>query len=660
MTSIQTRNSADQTAIHHRAAELNPGSWSEADSTIDVIWTTGAPVKRFNFYSFEQVIETLDLNPASVRLGRLNSGACVLDSHKSVPLAAAIGSVIAGSAKIERGKGIAKLRLSDTPDVADTVAKIRAGHLRNISVGYEVHTFERFTSNDGGPDELHAIDWEPVEISFVTVPADPGAQVRSGSSNMARIVEGGSRASRSSAPAGVQNRGAGGALPIGEVVDDLDDADEGEVRAAPRGQRSITTNYIRDLCGRSDDYSRSFERQLIEDHAREPFSRRELEQRCRDELYRVRQRGSVSSRTGGEFDAVLADQQVGQSSLMARMENALYARMSGRAPTDDAREFMGARMVDLARGLMEARGETARWDSPSKIVQRLGQHTTSDFPIILGNAAARYLLDVFQGYPSPLKVLAKPRSANDFKALTIARLSANPALLLVPENAEFKRGTVVEAAESYALQTYGRIFSISRQAIINDDLAGFTSVFSAWGRAAGELEANLLAGFINGNGPVMHDGNWLYSAAHGNLAPAGLPITVGSLSAGRQAMRQQTDIDGATPLNIAPKYLVVGAAKETEAEQVLAQLAAATTADVNPFSGKLELVVDSRLTGNAWRLFADPSAWPTLEIARLAGQEDVYVETRAGFDVDGVDTKARLDIGAAAIDWRGTYQNPGQ
>lgn len=157
----------------------------------------------------------------------------------------------------------------------------------------------------------------------------------------------------------------------------------------------------------------------------------------------------------------------------------------------------------------------------------------------------------------------------------------------------------------------------------------------------------------------MGDNKALYHVDHNNLATTGSGITVASLSAARQAMRTQKDFDGVSPMNIVPKYLVVGAEKETEAEQALATLAAATRETTNPFSGKLELVVDGRLTGPSWRLFADPLQSTVIEEARLAGQEDVFVDSKVGFEVDGVSVKARLDIAAAAVDYRGTYKNPG-
>ena len=64
-------------------------------------------------------------------------------------------------------------------------------------------------------------------------------------------------------------------------------------------------------------------------------------------------------------------------------------------------------------------------------------------------------------------------------------------------------------------------------------------------------------------------------------------------------------------------------------------------------------------SATAWYLAASPNQIDTIEYAYLEGQQGAYVETRNGFDVDGVEIKCRLDFGAKAIDWRGLYRNPG-
>jgi hypothetical protein len=49
----------------------------------------------------------------------------------------------------------------------------------------------------------------------------------------------------------------------------------------------------------------------------------------------------------------------------------------------------------------------------------------------------------------------------------------------------------------------------------------------------------------------------------------------------------------------------------------------------------------------------------TIEYSYLEGQEGVFMDTRMGFDVDGMELKGRLDFAAKALDWRGIYKNAG-
>jgi HK97 family phage prohead protease len=161
-----------------RDAEVRAGSFDEGSNTIDVIFTTGATVRRVSWMEGE-FDEELVVDAKSVRLDRLNSGAPFLDTHGQWSLEDVIGSVVRGSANIKGGKGYAKILLSNAPDAADRVARIKEGTVSNISVGYRIHAVEK-TEREGRTALHRVIDWEPWEISAVPIPADPGAQVRSG------------------------------------------------------------------------------------------------------------------------------------------------------------------------------------------------------------------------------------------------------------------------------------------------------------------------------------------------------------------------------------------------------------------------------------------------------------------------------------------------
>lgn len=161
-----------------RAAEVRANSFDEAANTIEIVWTTGATVRR---YSWEcgPYDEILEVSAKSVRLERLNAGAPFLNTHSSYDLSQVIGSVVPGSAKIEGGRGTATILLSRAQADADIVQKIRDGVIRNVSAGYIRHEIVKTESDDGKVPVWRVTDWEPCEISAVPIPADPGAQTRS-------------------------------------------------------------------------------------------------------------------------------------------------------------------------------------------------------------------------------------------------------------------------------------------------------------------------------------------------------------------------------------------------------------------------------------------------------------------------------------------------
>jgi len=113
--------------------------------------------------------------------------------------------------------------------------------------------------------------------------------------------------------------------------------------------------------------------------------------------------------------------------------------------------------------------------------------------------------------------------------------------------------------------------------------------------------------------------------------------------------------------NLVPKYLVVGPAKEMEAYQFTSSsYVPVEGSKINPiYNTQLQVIVDPRLTGNEWYLIADPSQIDTIEYSFLEGDGELFTERRMGWDVDGLELKARMVFGAKAIDWRGMYKNVG-
>ena len=170
-----------------RAADLLPASLDEKDRSIEVVWSAGARVRRQPFFG-EPFDEELSMDPAQVHLERLNAGAPLLKVHDRFALEAVIGSVVPGTARIENGRGVARVRFSEREDVAPIWNDIRSGHLRAVSVGYQVQRYE-ITRPSNGPELWRAVDWTPFEISAVPVGADPAAGFRSVDRLMPCVVD---------------------------------------------------------------------------------------------------------------------------------------------------------------------------------------------------------------------------------------------------------------------------------------------------------------------------------------------------------------------------------------------------------------------------------------------------------------------------------------
>lgn len=313
-------------------------------------------------------------------------------------------------------------------------------------------------------------------------------------------------------------------------------------------------------------------------------------------------------------------------------------------------------MVDIARDCMTRSGHSITGLSTGDIATR-ALHTTTDFPLILGDAVNRTLREAYQAAPSGLKQVARQTTARDFRTKHRVQLGEAPTLEKVLESGEFTRGTMAEAEETYRLDTFGRIIGITRQAIVNDDLGAFSSLSGRFGAAAASFEATQLVLLLEENA-AMKDGKSIFDPAHRNIADNGAALSEETLSAGRLAMRTQTGLSEDL-IDVTPRALIVPPQLETTAEKLLSAVQAAKTDDVNPFSG-LMLIVEPRLTSaTAWYLAADPATVDGLEYAYLEGATGPQIETQQGFNVDGIEIKIRLDFGAGFVDWRSWYKNAG-
>ncbi|HCT26879.1 MAG TPA: peptidase, partial [Stenotrophomonas sp.] len=290
-------------------------------------------------------------------------------------------------------------------------------------------------------------------------------------------------------------------------------------------------------------------------------------------------------------------------------------------------------------------------------------HSSSDFPQLLGDASRRALLQGYQEVEETFDQYTRAVNVSDFKPTNLVGLGAFSDLDIVPEGGEYKQGTFSEQSQAMKIVTYGKLFTITRQAIINDDLGVFGDVPRKMGQAARRTLAKAVFDLINSN-PVLADGKRLFHADHNNLLPAAL-ISTASVSAMQAAMRLQKDSDGnliQVPMRgLLTPVALSGLAKTVRTAQY-AVGAGVGSNDPNIVRETFEVWDDGRLDAKdakAWCGISNPAYVDGIVVGYLDGNQTPYLEQHQGFTVDGVAWKVRLDAAPAIADYRGIYKNPG-
>ncbi len=350
-------------------------------------------------------------------------------------------------------------------------------------------------------------------------------------------------------------------------------------------------------------------------------------------------------------------------------EEAIEFRMGLKtAEQTKGNELRGCSLSELARISLENAGVNTRSLDKREIVGRAFTHSTSDFPLILSNSANKALLKGYEETEEIFEKFTTKTSLNDFKIYERYGTSGFGSLDKVKEGGKYKYGTITERKEEIQLETFGKMFSITRQAIINDDLNAFSDIPRKMGRAAKRTVANCVFEILT-SGQVMSDGYQLFhTAKHNNLftgaGNAGEP-SIELIGKMKSEMRKYKDPISKEPLNIKPKFIMVPTSLEDKTKILLSCDTDPNQANPkvpNPIKGLLEVLSDPRLddaSTTAWYLLANPDIHDMLEVAYLDGNSNPLLEEQNGWDVDGIEYKVRLDFGVKAIDWKTMSKNDG-
>lgn len=664
--------------LQTRDAAVLPKTLNDEARTIELVWSTGARVRRFDWWEGRFYEEEISLDPKHVDLSRLESGAPLLNSHNNWRLDGQIGVV--EKAWIEKGEARAIVRFSRREEVDAIWGDVKDGVIRNVSVGYTVRKYE-IVKEEGKLDLYRAVDWQPLEISLVSIPADAGAGTRSETE--------GEKPEGRTYPCEMINRAdvahkPEGTMPDNKPKDTAAPADQ--ARSDPNAGAAPAATPANDAA-RQEDIRRAASDAVAAERTRCSTIRTRcrtagLDDKFADDLIsrgvegehignaifdEMAKRGGEATQpriTGGADHTDPAE-------IRARMSEALAARASvhlapkGRIEmTDRARDFSNLGILELGIELARSHGDKLSTRmAPAAMYQHLMQRqlSTSDFPILLMDAANKVLASAYQLAAPSYKEIFQRNAMRDFKPHNLIRAGDFPNLLAKGESGEFQYGSIGESKEQLVLATWGRIVSLSRRVLINDDLNAFARLPAMIADRVAAFEnatayAVLTVGSGNNGPTLLETGRQLFNTTDKTLAGSGAAIAIGTVSTGRENIRQHKSLDG-LPLNLVPDIILTSPSNETIAEQFCnTVIVAATDATANPFKGKLKPIADAALSGNNWYLFA--SGGGALAYGHLEGAEGPQVMSREGFTTEGLDVRVMLDFVAGAIGFRGCWKNP--
>ncbi|CAI8703362.1 ClpP-like prohead protease/major capsid protein fusion protein [Kosakonia quasisacchari] len=342
------------------------------------------------------------------------------------------------------------------------------------------------------------------------------------------------------------------------------------------------------------------------------------------------------------------------------IRQALMAR-AGFEDQERDNVYNGMTLREYARMSLTERGIGVASHNPMQMVGLALTHSTSDFGNILLDVANKALLQGWDEAEETFQRWTKKGQLSDFKTAHRVGMGGFPSLRQVREGAEYKYVTTGDKGETIALATYGEIFSVTRQAIINDDLNQLTDVPMKMGRAAKGTIGDLVYAVLTKNAKLS-DGKGIFHADHKNLSQGAISVT--SLDNARKLMRLQKE--GERSLNIRPAFMLVPVGLETTANQTI-KSASVKGADVNagiinPIQNFAEVIAEARLDDadtEAWYLAAAQGS-DTIEVAYLNGVDTPYIDQQEGFTTDGIATKVRIDAGVAPLDYRGMVKSSGK
>jgi phage head maturation protease len=658
-------------ALTFREAEFRPSSVDREARTAELVWTTGATVRRRSWDG--DFDEELVVAPDAVRLGRLNSGAPVLNTHGSWSLDDVLGVVVDNTARLEvgadgRGIGVAIVRFSAREDVEPIFGDVADGILRNVSVGYVSHNTV-IEQRDGAPPLHRVTDWEPYEVSLVPMGADPDAHVRSAPDPAApgRTQED---------PMSDTTKGAATTDTARQPETPANVLDLAEVRAALEAARAAGRDEGKTVGTVAEQARAEAIRALIPVAVRNGVTQDEADKALKDpsatpEAFRARILDALLARQTQDAirPMVAAGTQDETETKVRAIEDVIDLRCGLKVEdprrSQDIRNCSLLELAEVRLGLSGIRtaGRPKHERAAMALTLRAGGPTTEDFPYILANSVGKVLRAEQDAIPEYrwYERFATRNDFPDFKTRDYPALRGMGTLPVVPEGADYVQVHMGEDREQAVAVKRGAEWQLTLEMMTNDDLGAFLRAPRKFARAAIVTRSAVMSGLLT-TPQTMGDGDALFHANHRNLSVSGGAPDVTKLAEldGFLRVQYETDPDGNnTIVGMPAKVGFFAASHRTGLEQLYSpNFVTATLADLVtvPLSAENRIYVP-QFTGTQWVLgTGDPIA---MEYGYLQGEGGTVVTNRIEEKNDSLVYHARDVFGGVVLEWRAFASNPG-
>lgn len=346
-------------------------------------------------------------------------------------------------------------------------------------------------------------------------------------------------------------------------------------------------------------------------------------------------------------------------------------------PAEGANELRHMSLRDFAIECMKGteNGNLSRMSSDEifNLAQRQFFNPTSAFPAMLDNAINKAYVEGHKKVAVTFDRITKKGTLKDFKIANNNYL-AGPVgeFIRVPEKGELKHDSYKDVKlPTRKLETYGRQFTLTRQAFINDDIDLITKMPARYAASARKT-INTQVYEILVNNPAVYDGTVLFSKAHGNLVTTGTGITKESMQVMILALQAQKNEFGEAII-IRPAKIVVPVGMSFEIYTLFNSPTINTTGNTqaaNPlyrYASQIEIIEDPTINvlsggfGKAmpWFLLGAHDDTDFIQVDYLNGQEVPTIRRSEVPGTLGFIWDIYLDWGISVMDFRGAIKNPG-